>query len=149
MRLEDLRPTKGSVHRRKRVGRGHGSGHGGHESGRGTKGQNSRTGGGVRLGFEGGQTPVWMRVPKRGFHNVARVEYAVVNVDALESRFPAGSEVTPELLRELRVVKGRLSRLKILGRGELSKPLMVRAHRFTAEAKEKIERAGGKAEVVS
>jgi large subunit ribosomal protein L15 len=149
MRLEDLRPTKGSVHRRKRVGRGHGSGHGGHESGRGTKGQNSRTGGGVRLGFEGGQTPVWMRVPKRGFHNFARVEYAVVNVDALESRFPAGSEVTPELLRELRVVKGRLSRLKILGRGELSKPLMVRAHRFTAEAKEKIERAGGKAEVVS
>jgi len=149
MRLEDLRPTKGSVHRRKRVGRGHGSGHGGHESGRGTKGQNSRTGGGVRLGFEGGQTPVWMRVPKRGFHNFTRVEYAVVNVDALERRFPAGSEVTPELLRELRVVKGRLSRLKILGRGELSKPLMVRAHRFTAEAKEKIERAGGKAEVVS
>lgn len=149
MRLEDLRPTKGSVHRRKRVGRGHGSGHGGHESGRGTKGQNSRTGGGVRLGFEGGQTPVWMRVPKRGFHNFARVEYAVVNVDALERRFPAGSEVTPELLRELRVVKGRLSRLKILGRGELSKPLTVRAHRFTVEAKEKIERAGGKAEVVS
>ena len=149
MRLEDLRPTKGSVHRRKRVGRGHGSGHGGHESGRGTKGQNSRTGGGVRLGFEGGQTPVWMRVPKRGFYNFTRVEYAVVNVDALEQRFPAGSEVTPELLRELRIVKGRLSRLKILGRGELSKPLMVRAHRFTAEAKEKIERAGGKAEVVS
>jgi large subunit ribosomal protein L15 len=149
MRLEDLRPTKGSVHRRKRVGRGHGSGHGGHESGRGTKGQNSRSGGGVRLGFEGGQTPIWMRVPKRGFHNFTRVEYAVVNVDALERRFPAGSEVTPELLRELRVVKGRLSRLKILGRGELSKPLTVRAHRFTAEAKEKIERAGGKAEVVS
>jgi large subunit ribosomal protein L15 len=90
-----------------------------------------------------------MRVPKRGFHNFARVEYAVVNVDALERRFPAGSEVTPELLRELRVVKGRLSRLKILGRGELSKPLTVRAHRFTVEAKEKIERAGGKAEVVS
>ena len=149
MRLEDLRPTPGSVHRKKRVGRGHGSGHGGHESGRGTKGQNSRSGGGVRPGFEGGQTPVWMRVPKRGFHNFTRVEYAVVNVDTLESRFPAGTEVTPELLRELRIVKGRLARLKVLGRGDLSKPLTVRAHRFTADAKEKIERAGGKAEVVS
>ena len=77
MRLEDLRPTKGSTHRRKRVGRGYGSGRGGHESGKGTKGQNSRSGGGVRLGFEGGQTPIWMRFPKRGFRNYTRVEYAL------------------------------------------------------------------------
>lgn len=148
MRLEDLRPTKGSVHRRKRVGRGYGSGHGGHESGRGTKGQNSRSGGGVRLGYEGGQTPVWMRFPKRGFHSYTRVEYACVNLDTLESRFPAQAEVSLERLREMNLIKGRTARLKVLGRGELSKPLTVRAHRFTREARRKIEQAGGKAEVV-
>ena len=148
MRLEDLRPTKGSVHRRKRVGRGYSSGYGGHESGRGTKGQNSRSGGGVRLGYEGGQTPVWMRFPKRGFHNYTRVEYACVNLDTLERVFPENSEVTLQKLRELRVVKGRVQRLKVLGRGELSKPLTVRAHRFTHTAKQKIEQAGGKAEVI-
>ncbi len=148
MRLEDLRPTKGSVHRRKRVGRGYSSGHGGHESGRGTKGQNSRSGGGVRIGFEGGQTPVWMRFPKRGFHNYTRVEYACVNLDTLERVFSENSEVTLQKLRELRIVKGRIQRLKILGRGELSKPLTVRAHRFTSTARQKIEQAGGKAEVI-
>ncbi len=148
MRLEDLRPTKGSVHRRKRVGRGYGSGHGGHESGRGTKGQNSRSGGGVRLGYEGGQTPIWMRFPKRGFYNHTRIEYACVNLDTLERVFPEDSEVTLQKLRELRIVKGRIQRLKVLGRGELSKPLTVRAHRFTHAAKQKIEQAGGKAEVI-
>ncbi len=148
MRLEDLRPTKGSVHRRKRVGRGYSSGYGGHESGRGTKGQNSRSGGGVRLGYEGGQTPIWMRFPKRGFYNHTRVEYACVNLDTLERVFPENSEVTLQKLRDLRVVKGRIQRLKILGRGELSKPLTVRAHRFTHAAKQKIEQAGGKAEVI-
>lgn len=148
MKLEDLRPTKGSVHKRKRVGRGYGSGRGGHESGRGTKGQNSRSGGGVRLGYEGGQTPIWMRFPKRGFHNYTRVEYACVNLDAIESRFPAQAEVTLQRLREMNLVKGSKARLKILGRGELSKPLTVRAHRFTHSAKRKIEQAGGKVEVV-
>lgn len=148
MRLEDLRPTKGSVHRRKRVGRGYSSGHGGHESGRGTKGQNSRSGGGVRLGFEGGQTPVWMRFPKRGFRNYTRVEYACVNLDTLERTFPENSEITLEVLRARRIVKGRIKRLKILGRGELTKPLIVRAHRFTSTARRKIEQAGGKAEVI-
>ncbi len=148
MRLEDLRPTKGSTHRRKRVGRGYGSGHGGHESGRGTKGQNSRSGGGTRLGYEGGQTPIWMRVPKRGFSNSSRIEYACVNVDALEARFEANEEVTPEVLGEMRLVQGRNPLVKILGRGDLSKPLTVRAHRFAAEAKRKIEAAGGKAEVI-
>ena len=148
MRLEDLRPTPGSKHRRKRVGRGHGSGHGGHESGRGTKGQNSRSGGGVRPGYEGGQTPVWMRFPKRGFHNVNRVDYVCVNLDTLESRFSSADEVTWERLRALQVVKGKAGLLKILGRGDLTKPLTVRAQRFTREAKRKIEEAGGRAEAV-
>jgi len=148
IRPEDLRPTKGSVHRRKRVGRGYSSGHGGHESGRGTKGQNSRSGGGVRLGYEGGQTPVWMRFPKRGFKNFTRREYACVNVDTLNERFEANAEVTPDLLREMRIVRGRNRPIKILGRGELTKPLTVRAHRFAGSARQKIEGAGGKAEVI-
>ncbi|MGB2982918.1 MAG: 50S ribosomal protein L15 [Candidatus Bipolaricaulia bacterium] len=148
MRLEDLRPTKGSTHRRKRVGRGYGSGRGGHESGRGTKGQNSRSGGGVRLGFEGGQTPIWMRFPKRGFTNFTRVAYACVNVDTLDARFGERDEVTPESLRQMKLVKGRKARVKILGRGELTKPLIVRAHRFADSAKRKIEAAGGSAEVI-
>ncbi len=148
MRIEDLRPTKGSVHRRKRVGRGYGSGRGGHASGRGTKGQNSRSGGGTRLGYEGGQTPVWMRFPKRGFNNYGRVNYLCVNVDTLEERFPAKSKVTIERLQELRIIKGRTSKLKVLGRGELTKPLTVYAHRFTQTAQKKIEEAGGKVKVV-
>lgn len=149
MRPEDLRPSAGSMHRRKRVGRGYGSGTGGHESGRGTKGQNSRSGGGVRLGFEGGQTPIWMRFPKRGFRNFTRKEYACVNVDTLGERFEANARIDPDVLLEARIVKGRAEQLvKILGRGELDKPLVVRAHRFTAEAKRKIEAAGGKAEVI-
>ena len=148
MRLEDLRPTEGSKPRRKRVGRGYGSGRGGHESGRGTKGQNSRSGGGVRVGFEGGQTPVWMRFPKRGFNNVTRIEYACVNVDTLDQRFEANDEIAPDALRKAGIVTGRGKPVKILGRGELTKPLTVRAHRFTAEAKRRIEAAGGKAEVI-
>ena len=148
MRLEDLRPTKGSTHRRKRVGRGYGSGRGGHESGKGTKGQNSRSGGGVRLGFEGGQTPIWMRFPKRGFRNYTRVEYACINVDTLGERFNAEAVVDLEALRAAGLVKGRIEQLKILGRGDLDKPLTVRAQRFTAEAARKIEAAGGQAEVI-
>ncbi len=148
MRLEDLRPTKGSRHRRKRVGRGYGSGLGGHESGRGTKGQNSRSGGGVRLGFEGGQTPIWMRFPKRGFRNYTRKEYACVNVDTLGERFDKNATIDLQSLLTAGIVKGRIDRIKILGRGELSKPLVVQAHHFTAEARRKIEAAGGKAEVI-
>jgi len=149
MRIEDLKPAEGSVHRRKRVGRGYGSGRGGHASGRGTKGQRSRSGGGTRVGFEGGQTPIWMRLPKRGFRNPARTDYACVNVDILGARFEPRAEVTLERLHELGLVKGRGKRLKVLGRGELSVPLVVRAHRFTGEAKRKIETAGGTAEVVA
>jgi large subunit ribosomal protein L15 len=148
MRLEDLRPSKGANHRKKRVGRGYGSGLGGHESGRGTKGQNSRSGGGTRLGYEGGQTPIWMRFPKRGFKNYGRTEYACVNVDTLNNVFEPNDEVTLEQLREHRLVRAKDDRVKILGRGELTKPLVVRAHRFTAEAARKIEGAGGKAEVI-
>ena len=148
MRLEDLRPTKGSKHRRKRVGRGYGSGHGGHESGRGFGGQNSRSGGGTRLGYEGGQTPMWMRFPKRGFKNFTRVEYAVINVDTLEERFAAGADITPETLREAGLIRGRGTLVKILGRGELTKALNVKANRFTAEAERKIAEAGGKTEVI-
>jgi len=148
VKLQDLRPTKGATHKRKRVGRGYGSGHGGHESTRGTKGQNSRSGGGTRLSFEGGQTPIWMRFPKRGFKNFTRVEYVCVNVDTLDEQFEAQAEVTPEMLREARLVRGRDVRIKILGRGEISKPLTVRAHGFAASARKKIEDAGGKAEVI-
>ena len=148
MRLEDLRPTEGSKHRRKRVGRGYGSGHGGHESGRGFGGQNSRSGGGTRLGYEGGQTPMWMRFPKRGFKNFTRVEYAVINVDTLEERFAAGADITPETLREAGLIRGRGTLVKILGRGELTKALNVKANRFTAEAERKIAEAGGKTEVI-
>jgi large subunit ribosomal protein L15 len=148
MRLEDLRPTPGAKHRKKRVGRGYGSGLGGHESGRGTKGQNSRSGGGTRLGYEGGQTPIWMRFPKRGFKNFNRVEYACVNVDTLDHLFQANDEITPERLRADGLIKGKADGVKILGRGELTKPLVVRAHRFAAEAARKIEQAGGKAEVI-
>ena len=148
MRLEDLHPTKGAKHRKKRVGRGYGSGLGGHESGRGNGGQNSRSGGGTRPGYEGGQTPIWMRFPKRGFINHARVAYACVNVDTLNNLFDANEKITPERLREDGLVKGKVELVKILGRGELTKPLVVRAHRFAAEAARKIEEAGGKAEVI-
>lgn len=148
MRLEDLRPTKGAKHRRKRIGRGYGSGHGGHESGRGTKGQNSRSGRGTRPGFEGGQTPVWMRFPKRGFNNIMRKEYVGVNVDTLNALFDVNDEITPERLRKSGLVKGKTELVKILGRGELTKPLVIRAHGFTSEAARKIEQAGGKAEVI-
>ena len=148
MKLHELHPTKGSMHRRKRVGRGYGSGRGGHESGRGTKGQNSRSGGGTRPGYEGGQTPVWMRFPKRGFRNPSRIEYACVNLTTLEASFPPHARITLDDLRKEGVIKGRVSRLKILGNGELTKPFVVRAHRYTQRAREKIEQAGGKAEVI-
>jgi len=148
MKLSDLRPTKGATHKRKRVGRGYSSGHGGHESTRGTKGQNSRSGGGTRLGFEGGQTPIWMRFPKRGFRNYTRVEYACVNVDTLNELFDANAEVGFDELRERGLIRGRAVRVKGPGRGEISKSLTVYAHRFTGEAQRKIEAAGGKAEVI-
>lgn len=145
LRLDNLRPTPGSKRGRKRVGRGYSSGHGGHESGRGTKGQNSRSGVTVRPGYEGGQTPFWMRFPKRGFHNVGRVEYAVVNVGDLDARFSAGDEVSLDVLVRQGIVKDPKCGLKVLGHGELRKALVVKADRFSRKAREKIVAAGGQA----
>jgi len=148
MQAHELRPPKGARHKRKRVGRGDASGHGSH-SGRGSKGQKSRSGGGPRLGFEGGQTPLIKRLPRRrGFTNIFRVEYAAVNVKQLE-RFEAGTEVTPQLLREVGIIKTLRQPVKVLGDGEITKALTVRAHRFSAVAKGKIEAAGGSVEEVA
>jgi large subunit ribosomal protein L15 len=147
MRLSDLKPASGSTKKRKRVGRGDGSGHG-KTSGRGHKGQGARSGGNVAPGFEGGQMPLQRRLPKRGFHNPFRIEIAVVNLAQLET-FPGGSEVTPELLAQNGLVRRSDRLVKILGGGSLSKALTVKAHRFSASAKERIEAAGGKAEVIA
>lgn len=144
MKLHELRPAEGAKKDRKRVGRG---GKRGYTSGKGSKGQNARTGGGVRPGFEGGQTPLFRRLPKRGFTNFCATEYAEVNLRNLE-RFDAGTEVTPELLIAAGVIEKVLDGVKILGSGELTKPLTVKAHRFSKSAVEKIEGAGGKAEVI-
>ncbi|MFC0274155.1 50S ribosomal protein L15 [Metabacillus herbersteinensis] len=146
MKLHELKPAEGSRKTRNRVGRGIGSGNG-KTAGRGTKGQNSRSGGGVRPGFEGGQTPLFQRLPKRGFTNVNRKDYAVVNLERLNS-FDAGTEVTPELLLETGVVSNVKSGIKILGNGQLEKKLTVKANKFSASAKEAIEAAGGSVEVI-
>jgi large subunit ribosomal protein L15 len=147
MRLDELKPAAGSSKKRKRVGRGDGSGHG-KTSCRGHKGQGARSGGNVQPGFEGGQMPLQRRLPKRGFHNPFRVEMSPVNLGQLEL-FAAGSEVTPESLSEHGLVTGKNRRIKILGDGMLSKALTVKAHGFSAKAKEKIEAAGGKAELIA
>ena len=146
MGLNNLKPAKGSVRNRKRVGRGPGSGLG-KTAGRGEKGQKSRSGYGRKLGFEGGQMPLHRRVPKRGFNNRNRKEYAVVNVARLEV-FEVGTIVTPELLLEKGVVSALRDGIKILGEGKLSKALTVRAHRFSAKAQEQIAAAGGKTEPI-
>ncbi|MGG3937721.1 50S ribosomal protein L15 [Anoxybacillus kestanbolensis] len=146
MKLHELQPAPGSRKGRNRVGRGIGSGNG-KTSGRGHKGQNARSGGGVRIGFEGGQTPLFRRLPKRGFTNIHRKEYAIVNLEAL-NRFEDGTEVTPELLLETGVVSKLKAGIKVLGNGELTKKLTVKAHKFSASAKEAIEAAGGTTEVI-
>ncbi len=147
MRLHDLRPAPGAIKKPKRVGRGPGSGHG-KTSCRGQKGQRSRSGGGVAPWFEGGQTPIHRRLPKRGFKCPTRKEYAIVNLEALEIKFQAGDVVTPEILKEAGLVKRMGHGVKVLARGELTKPLTVKAHLFSRQAIEKIEAAGGKAEVL-
>jgi len=146
VRINDLRPAPGSRHERKRVGRGIGSGLG-KTSGRGHKGQKARTGGGVRPGFEGGQMPLQRRLPKRGFTNIFKKEYALINVGDL-NRFEPGTEVTPELLLQSKVIKKLKDGLRVLGEGELTRPLTVKAHHFSQTALEKIQAAGGKAEVI-
>jgi len=146
MKLHDMKPAEGARKARKRIGRGIGSGTG-KTSGKGHKGQNARSGGGVRLGFEGGQIPLFQRLPKRGFTNINRKEYAIVNLDVL-NRFDEGTEVTPELLIETGIVSNEKSGIKILGNGSLEKKITVKAHKFSASAKEAIEKAGGQAEVI-
>ncbi len=146
MRLDELKPSEGSRFAVKRVGRGIGSGTG-KTSGKGHKGQNARSGGGVRPGFEGGQMPLYRRLPKRGFKNIFAKQYVTVNVEVLE-KFENGTEVTADTLKEAGVISKTLDGVKILGRGELTKSLNVKAAHFTASAKEKIEKAGGKAEVI-
>ena len=146
MKLHELKPAPGSNKAPKRVGRGIGSGHG-KTAGRGHKGQNARSGGGVGLGFEGGQMPLYRRLPKRGFNNPNRKEYAIVNLETL-NRFEEGTVVTPELLKERGVVKNLKDGLKILGRGELNVKLTVKAHKFSQSALSKIEAAGGQTEVI-
>ena len=147
MKLHELQPNEGSVQTRKRVGRGAGSGLG-KTSGKGHKGQNARTGGGVRLGFEGGQLPLFRRLSKRGFNNYNfRTNYATINVSDLEG-FEDGTEVTVELLLDTGLVNKELDGVKVLGSGELTKKLVVKANAFSETAKAKIEKNGGKAEVI-
>ncbi len=146
MNLSDLKPAPGSNKKRKRVGRGDGSGHG-KTACRGHKGQGSRSGGNIAPGFEGGQMPLQRRLPKHGFHNPFRRTWVVVNLGQLES-FAAGTEVTPEALHERRLVRRKGEPVKVLGDGEFTKKLTIRAHAFSAKAKEKIESLGGKAEVI-
>jgi large subunit ribosomal protein L15 len=145
MSLNNLRPPKGMKHPKKRIGRGQGSGNG-KTAGRGHKGAKSRSGFRFKRGFEGGQMPLHRRVPKRGFHNPFRVEYEVVNLDTLATRFEAGTVVTLELLAEQRLISGTKKLLKVLGRGEIGKALTVRAHKFSGKAAEKIAAAGGATE---
>ena len=146
MKLHELRAAEGSTKNRKRRGRGTATGQG-KTGGRGMNGQNSRSGGGVRLGFEGGQMPLYRRLPKRGFNNIFGTEYTTVNVKDL-NRFEAGTVVTPELLKETGVVKQAKDGIKVLGNGKLEKSIEVKAQKFSKTAIEKIEAAGGKAEVI-
>ncbi|MGC9142056.1 MAG: 50S ribosomal protein L15 [Caldimicrobium sp.] len=147
MSLSNLRPDPGSKHRKKRVGRGHGSGHG-KTSCRGHKGQKARTGLDIKPFFEGGQTPIIRRVPKRGFRNPFKVEYNVVNVKDLVKHFKSGEVVDPEALRVKGLVKGKNKPIKLLGEGEINIPLVVRVHKASRSAIEKIEKVGGKVEVL-
>ena len=146
MKLHELRAVPGATKAPKRKGRGTATGQG-KTAGRGMNGQKSRSGGGVRPGFEGGQMPLYRRIPKRGFTNIWATEYTVLNVEDL-NRFDAGTVVTPELIKEVGMAKQVKDGIKILGNGKLEKNLTVKAHKFSKTAVEKIESAGGKAEVI-
>ncbi len=145
IRLGELKGAKGSTHRTKRLGRGAGSGKG-DTSGKGHKGLLARKGGGRRVGYEGGQTPMIRRIPKRGFHNFTKKHYALINLDQLNEL--KLKEISLESLREAGVLKGNEPYLKVLGIGEISKAISVKAHKFSASAKEKLEKAGAKLEVI-
>ncbi len=147
MNLHDLKPAEGSKKRKRRVGRGTGSGRG-YTSGRGANGQNSRSGSKTSLTFEGGQTPLFRKLPKRGFTNIFKKQYSVINVYQL-NRFEEGTEITPELLIEEGLIDNMAKNgVKVLAKGDISKNLTVKAHAFSSSAVEKIEEAGGKAEVI-
>jgi large subunit ribosomal protein L15 len=146
MRLNELKAPVGSHHRKKRVGRGEGSGHG-KTSGKGNKGQRARSGGNIRPWFEGGQMPLQRRLPVRGFTNIFRKEYTIVNIEIL-SIFPDNTVVTPKLLKSVGIIKKEKYGVKILGEGELDKSLIVKAHCFSKSAEEKIKEAGGRVEVI-
>ena len=147
MKLNNITPTEGAFKERKRVGRGTGSGLG-KTSGKGHKGQNARSGGGVRVGFEGGQLPLFRRLPKRGFSNAKfKIRYAVINLSDLD-KFAEGTKVTPELLKEMGVIKNSLDGIKVLGNGKLTKKLTVKANKFSETAKKEIEALGGIIEVI-
>jgi len=146
MKLNELRPAEGSKKSSKRIGRGTGTGWG-KTAGRGQDGQNSRSGGGVRLGFEGGQMPLYRRLPKRGFNNIFSKKYSTISIDRLNV-FEDGTEVTPELLLEKRIVRKLNDGIKVLSNGNLEKKLTIKAMKFSKAAIEKIEAAGGKAEVI-
>jgi len=148
MDLSNLKPARGAKQNRKRVGRGPGSGNG-KTAGRGNKGAQSRSGYSFKRGFEGGQMPLHRRLPKRGFTNIFRTEYAVVNLDQLESTFDSGATVTLETLREAGLVHSKHTPVKILARGEVTKALVVQAHKFSGKAAEKLAAAGGKAEAIA
>ena len=147
MKLNELKPVEGAKHAKKRVGRGIGSGIG-KTSGRGQKGQNARSGGGVRPGYEGGQTPLFKRLPKRGFTNIHAHEYAIVNLGDINALFEAGSVVDLEALKKVGLVKKEYEGVKILGNGELDKALTIKAVKFSKSAVEKISKAGGTVEVL-
>lgn len=146
MKLHELKAAEGSTRKSKRKGRGTATGQG-KTAGRGMNGQNSRSGGGTRLGFEGGQMPLYRRIPKRGFTNIWKKEYAILNVDDLNA-FEDGTTITPELIKEKGLAKQVVDGIKILGEGNLEKNVTVKAHKFSKTAIEKIESAGGKAEVI-
>lgn len=146
MKLHELSPAPGSVSERKRIGRGHGSGNG-KTAGKGHKGQNARSGGGVRIGFEGGQMPLTRRIPKRGFNNIFAKKFAIVNVSDL-NKFVDGTVVDTELLIASGLIKKAYDGVKVLGNGELTSNVTVKAAKFSNSAIEKIEKAGGKAEVI-
>lgn len=146
MKLNELKPVEGAKHSKKRLGRGIGSGNG-KTAGRGAKGQNARSGGGVRHGYEGGQTPLFKRLPKRGFTNVSHKEYAIVNLGEIEKKFEAGSVVDLASLKAAGLVKKEYEGVKILGEGELTKALTFKVVKVTKSAQEKISKAGGTVEV--
>lgn len=147
MKLHDLHPSPGSRTKKKRLGRGHGSGHG-KTSGKGHKGLLARSGRANMPGFEGGQMPLARRLPKRGFTNIFRIEYTVINIQTLAA-LESTSDFSPSVLRDIGLLKGRNSRVKILGEGDIVRPISVEAHKFSDSAKQKIENAGGQAKVIA